>query len=46
MKKLEVNGKEICDQAKVNDEIKFFLRKPLNFIRVNRSQIFLTFCTL
>ena len=24
VRKLEVNGKEICDQAKINDEIKMF----------------------
>ena len=27
VKKLEVNGKEICDQAKINDEIKTFFEE-------------------
>ena len=43
VRKLEVNGKENCDQAKINNEIKLYLRKPLNVIKVNQSQIFLTF---
>ena len=27
VRKLEVNGKEICDQAKINDEIKSFFKQ-------------------
>ena len=27
LRKLEVNDKEICDQAKINDEIKIFFEK-------------------
>ena len=31
VKKLEVNGKEICDQAKINDEIKIFFEKAFKY---------------
>ena len=31
VRKLEVNGKEICDQAKINDEIKIFFEKAFKY---------------
>ena len=44
LRKLEVNRKEICDQAKINDEIKIFFEQAFKCYKVtNRSQIFLTF---
>ena len=33
VKKLEVNGKEICDQAKINDEIKIFFEKAFKYCK-------------
>ena len=32
-RKLEVNGKEICDQAKINDEIKIFFEEAFKFLK-------------
>ena len=43
VRKLEVNGTEIYDDRKVNDEIKISLRKTVNVIKKNSSQIFLPF---
>ena len=34
IRKLEVNGKQICDQAKINDKIKIFFEKAINCHKV------------
>ena len=31
VKRIEVNGKEICDQAKINDEIRIFFEKAFKY---------------
>ena len=46
MVRKQVNGKEICDQAKINDETKIFFEETYNCHKGKSSQIVLKFWAL
>ena len=46
VRKQEVNEKEICDQAKLNDETKIFFEETYNCHKGKSSQIVLKFWAL